>query len=99
MTRRTELYSRQLAPAADSRVVQAYALAVLLALALGLARPEVGAAAAATLKPDTIAAFDNYVKLTDARNDEELRDGTHPLWIDGLPESERAQSYEMLKRG
>jgi hypothetical protein len=51
------------------------------------------------LKPVTVAAFDEYVKLTDARNDDELRRGTNLLWIDSLPESERAQAYEELRRG
>jgi hypothetical protein len=67
--------------------------------ALGLVPSTEGAPAAATLKPDTVTAFDTYVKLTDARNDEELRLGTNLLWIDGLGEGERAQAYDALKRG
>ena len=51
------------------------------------------------LKPETASAFDTYVKLIEARNAEELQRGTNLLWIDGLNESERAQSYEALKRG
>jgi hypothetical protein len=51
------------------------------------------------LKPATISAFDEYVKLTQDRNDAELQRGTNLLWIDSLPESERAQAYEALKRG
>jgi hypothetical protein len=52
-----------------------------------------------TLRPATMEAFDRYVRLTDARNDRELRAGTNLLWIDGLPESERARAYAELKRG
>jgi len=52
-----------------------------------------------TLKPGTVAAFDTYVKLTEARNAGELQRGTNLLWIDELKESERAQAYDALKRG
>jgi hypothetical protein len=51
------------------------------------------------LKPATIAAFDEYVRLTQARNDAELQRGTNLLWIDSLPENERTQAYEELRRG
>jgi hypothetical protein len=51
------------------------------------------------LKADTAAAFQTYVKLTDARNHEELQRGTTLFWIDGLKASERAQAYDALKRG
>jgi hypothetical protein len=55
--------------------------------------------AAPSLKPNTIAAFDEYVRLTEARINGELQRGTNLLWVDGLKESERAQAYEVLKRG
>jgi hypothetical protein len=74
-------------------------LGALLMMALGSVSFAEGAPAAATLKPAAVAAFDAYVKLTDARNNEELRRETNPLWIDGLGEGERAQAYEALKRG
>jgi len=51
------------------------------------------------LKPNTVAAFEQYVKLTEARNAEELQRGTNLLWIDSLKENERAQAYEALKGG
>jgi hypothetical protein len=51
------------------------------------------------LKPSTIEAFNLYVRLTDRRSDEELKRGTNLLWIDGLPETERAQAYSELQRG
>jgi hypothetical protein len=55
--------------------------------------------AAVALKPDTVAAFDNYVKLTEARNAEELQHRTNLLWIDGLNDSERAEAYAEVKGG
>jgi len=55
--------------------------------------------AAIAVKPDTLAAFDGYVKLTEARNAAELQQGTNLLWIDGLKDSERAEAYAAVKRG
>jgi hypothetical protein len=51
------------------------------------------------IERSTLDAFDRYVKLTDARNDSELRSGTGLLWIDGLPPAERAKEDQELKRG
>jgi hypothetical protein len=51
------------------------------------------------LKAATIAAFDRYVKLTEARNDAELKRGTPLLWIDGLPDDQHARDYAELQRG
>jgi len=51
------------------------------------------------LKTNTIEVFDRYVKLTEARNDEELKRGTNLLWIDTLPPEQRAEAYAALKRG
>lgn len=51
------------------------------------------------LKSETLAAFDHYVKLTEARNEEELKRGTDLLWIDGLSPEPRAEAYAALKRG
>ena len=99
MTRRTAGYPVHLAPMADTRRAKVYLWGALLMLALGLAPSAVGARAAATLKAGTSAAFDAYVKLTDARSNEELRRSTALLWIDGLPEGDRTQAYETLKRG
>jgi hypothetical protein len=53
----------------------------------------------AQLKPKTLEAFDHYVKLTEARNEEELKRGASLLWIDGLPAEQRAEAYAALKRG
>ncbi len=51
------------------------------------------------LRTETQGAFERYVKLAEARNDGELRRGTNLLWIDGLPEEQRAEAYTGLKRG
>jgi hypothetical protein len=46
-----------------------------------------------------VQAFERYVKLTGARNEAELKHGTTLLWIDKLPEGQRAEAYAALKRG
>jgi hypothetical protein len=51
------------------------------------------------LQSGAIAAFDGYVRLTDERNDTELRRGTALLWIDSLPEPKRSEAYAALMRG
>ena len=56
-------------------------------------------AAGRELKPATLAAFEKYAKLTEARMATEV-DGPSPfLWIDRQPDSQKAQLYERLKRG
>jgi hypothetical protein len=51
------------------------------------------------LKPETAAAFDRYVALTEERNAAELKAGTPFLWIDSLPESERRTAFDAIKNG
>ncbi|HKW57712.1 MAG TPA: hypothetical protein VJN42_10170 [Candidatus Acidoferrum sp.] len=51
------------------------------------------------LHSETIAAFERHVRLTNERNDAELKIGNHPLWIDGLPETQRRDAYAALQRG
>ena len=51
------------------------------------------------LKAETQGAFERYVRLVEARNEGELKRDTALLWIDGLPEGQRAEAYESLKRG
>ncbi len=51
------------------------------------------------LKPPTLAAYDRYVALTEARLATE-RDGTSPfLWIDRQPAAERARLMTRLRAG
>ncbi len=53
----------------------------------------------AELRPDTRAAFDRYVTLTEARMAVEL-DGRAPfLWIDRQPDADRRALAERLRRG
>jgi hypothetical protein len=51
------------------------------------------------LKTETQEAFDRYVKRVQARNEGELKRGTDLLWVDGLPEKQRAEAYAGLKSG
>jgi hypothetical protein len=51
------------------------------------------------LKTATTEAFDRYVRLTEARNEAELKRGERLLWIDGLSDIERRAAYAELKRG
>jgi hypothetical protein len=51
------------------------------------------------LKTESQEAFERYVKLTEARNEAELKRGTGLLWVDGLPQEQRAEAYAALKRG
>lgn len=54
---------------------------------------------AVALKPETQAAFERYVQLTDARNIRELQLGEPFLWVDSLPQEERRAAYVQLQRG
>jgi hypothetical protein len=54
---------------------------------------------AVKLKEETGAALEYYVRLTEARNAEELKRGSGLLWIDGLPEAARAAVIAELKSG
>ena len=56
-------------------------------------------AAAVELKPQTIEAFDRYVKLTEAQIDTELARGQPFLWIDRLPQDRREKAYADLRAG
>jgi len=51
------------------------------------------------LKPATLTAFEHYVQLTETRKDEELRRGEVFLWVDSLPQPQRAQAYAQLRQG
>ena len=99
MLRVTARFAGQLACLAGRGVAGVLPLGVVLAFALGLSPQEAAGAGGVDLRAETIAAFDDYVRLTDARSKEELRRGTNLLWIDALPESDRAQAYEELRRG
>jgi hypothetical protein len=59
----------------------------------------VGTVAAADLPPNTVAAFERYVRLTEARLGGELRGDAPFLWIDRLPERQRADADAKLRAG
>ena len=48
---------------------------------------------------ETVAAFDSYVRLTEERNEAELKRGSGLLWIDSLSAAQRTEAYAALKRG
>jgi hypothetical protein len=95
----TERFTGHLPPVAYIRRATVFLFGALLTLPAGLPASPASDPPPADLKPATVSAFDEYVKLTEARNDAELQRGTNLLWIDSLPESERAQAYLALKRG
>jgi len=53
---------------------------------------------ATNLKPETSASFDHYVRIAEARMENNL-EGARFLVIDQLPEGQRKQAYEQLHRG
>ena len=55
--------------------------------------------AASELKQETIAAFDHYVRLTEAGIDGELAKGTPFLWVDGLTDTRRDGAKAELRAG
>ncbi len=55
-------------------------------------------ARAAQLKPETVAAFEHYVVVTEARMDDDVRLDQF-LAIDRLPDSQRKEAYDQLQRG
>jgi hypothetical protein len=66
---------------------------------LGILLSVSGMTARATeLKPETVAAFDRYVRAMEARMDEDTR-LDHFLIIDRLPDARRTEAYEQLKNG
>src|SRR5258708_37017837 len=95
----SERFAGHLAPMADVGPVAVFLFGVLLTLASGLSASGGADPAAASLKPDTLAAFNKYASLTEAHNNDELQRGTNLLWVDSLQETERAPAYAALKRG
>jgi hypothetical protein len=55
-------------------------------------------AAAAELKPEARQAWEKYVRLTEARHDQEQKSGSF-LWLHRLPEAQRKAALERLRRG
>ncbi len=55
-------------------------------------------AQASELKPNTAAAFDHYISVTEARHADDLGNG-HFLIIDGLSDASRQEAYGRVRRG
>ena len=51
------------------------------------------------LKPETVQAFDRYAKLTEARIQGEVSEIDKFLYVDGLPDTRRAQALNELRSG
>src|SRR2546423_13819730 len=69
----------------SDRTAAVFFLLALCCLNLAAApHPDAGLPEPPTLKPATLAAFERYLKLTEARHDEELQRGTPFFWIDDL---------------
>jgi hypothetical protein len=75
---------------AQAPVAAACAAAVL---SIGIAAPAV------ELKPATVAAFDRYVTITEARMAGEMSGASPFLWIDRQPAATRGRLLERLKAG
>ncbi len=56
-------------------------------------------AAAVELKKETVAAFERYVKLTEARIQGEVNGSQKFLWMDGIAEPRRQALYTQLRQG
>jgi hypothetical protein len=85
----------------SDRGTRAALVLLTLLIAPGFAASAVagGGSAWVRLRAGTEEAFERYVKLTEARNDSELARGTKLLWIDSLPETDRAKTYAALQHG
>jgi len=96
----SEGFARQVK--ATNNIAARTAVFLLIALALQQSSARVAQAAepaSPKLKAETQGAFERYVRLAEARNEGELKRGMDLLWVDGLPEEQRAEAYEVLKRG
>ena len=96
----TERFRRHVEQLADKLLAPTLVVSALLLAAVSSAQTTPAAnPAPAKLRTDTVAAFDRYVRLTEERNDVELKRGSALLWIDSLPEAQRTEAYAALKRG
>ncbi len=68
-------------------------------LALGLLVPQTPEILSADLTPETLEAFQRYVRATEARIDREVSRPGEFLYVEGLSEPQRSRTLAMLKRG
>lgn len=72
---------------------------VVLALLVIIALACPPRACSADLAPQTVAAFDHYIQLTEKQIDFEPRGGAGFLWLDRLSESRRDAALAQLRQG
>lgn len=68
--------------------------ALIFLAILSLASPLLSAETSA---PETLKAFEGYVEIAEARDNENLAARKNFLWVDGLPEPDRERTYHLLK--
>ncbi len=85
-------------PTAISRMLLCGALCAAAGVSPVAAAPRPSPAPAQLTQP-TIEAFARYMRLTEARNDEELRRGAPFLWVDSLPDPQPQAAYAELRGG
>jgi hypothetical protein len=95
----SERFRRHVKRLADKLVTSLLLPALLVASVSSAQSASAGDPAPAKLRSETVAAFDRYVHLTEERNETELKRGSALLWIDALPQTERAVAYAALSRG
>jgi len=76
-----------------------YAVRVLAAALLCIPLVARAQPAPARLRPDAVTAFDRYVRLTEARNESEMKQPDGWLWPELLPQKEREAIFAALKKG
>ena len=93
-----ERFRRHVTGLADTLLVMGL-LMVPLAGTVRTAQSASADPAPAKLRSETVAAFDRYVRLTEERNEAELKRGSALLWVDSLSPARRTEAYATLKRG
>jgi hypothetical protein len=95
-----ERFGRQVRQLADKLLAAALLVSALLLASVSPAQSKLSANPdPARLRSETVASFNRYVRLTDERNEIELKRGSALLWIDSLPETLHSEAYAALKRG
>jgi hypothetical protein len=85
---------------ADRRLGTSWAAVLVLLALMGTHVMTAGAQPPpAKLRPATLAAFQEYVRLTEAHNETEWKQAHRWLWPESLPADERDQTFAALKNG
>lgn len=71
----------------------------LVAICLVLSSLAPGSSFVSDLKPQTLAAFDNYANQREGQIRNELRDTSKFFWVDRLPEAARQKAYADMRAG